>query len=210
MRHSKHFIAASLAGLAAAALATGALAQTVADVDADNHQRGCVETDKLMGDKFIVVDGYRYGGCLPKGAENNLDAVRLLIKAANGLGQLRDNRYGGGAVRYLVLGDTTPKMRIVGAGTWMGQPADVRLEWDYRVPGVRFFVTHADKSQDIWVTADPRKPVTGGTGHLDQPELFGKGPVDGVVEVTWKEKPLGVYAGASDMSSQELLSRWPI
>src|SRR5688572_19281700 len=97
---------------------------------------------KVHGGSWFVVDGYKYGGQLPVGSDKNLDALRMLIKAADGMGQLRDNQYGGAL--YLVIGDTTNAMRVNAKGTWNGQPANVVLDWDYRVPGVRLDVQSPD------------------------------------------------------------------
>jgi hypothetical protein len=230
MRYGNFLVAVAVAGLATAAVATSALAQAgaappsvnagpVTDPDAilqlNNaklagggiEQRGCVASDKVYGDDTVAIDGYKYGGCLARGADKNLAAMRVLIEAAQATGQFRNNAYGFATqlAYYLVLGDTTTMMRIEGSGTWQGQKVDVRMDWDYRVPGVRFYITHADKSQDITVAADPRNNPAGRTGHREQPELFGNGAKNGVMLASWKEKPAGVYAGAADMSPQELL-----
>jgi hypothetical protein len=93
-----------------------------------------------------------------------------------------------------------------GSGTWNGEPAKVRLDFDYRVPGVRLFVTKPDGTQDITVVADSRKSPTGRLGHLEQPELFGAGPLDGVKLAAWKEKPMGVYSGPATMAPEDVLA----
>jgi hypothetical protein len=208
MRYRNQLVAASLAGFAMA-LSTAAAAQTLdsiaREINGNNEQRGCVATDKVYGEKFIVIDGYRYGGCLPVGADKNMDAMRVLIKAAQGTGQWRDNRYGGGGERYLVIGDTSTKKQIVGKGTWNGQPASIRMDWDYRIPGLRFQVTRGNAAPDIWVATDPRVKPGGQTGSLEQPELFGGGPRTGVQLAAWKEKTPGTYAGPSDIPAEELL-----
>jgi hypothetical protein len=171
-------------------------------------QRGCETSDKVIGTQPIPIDGYLYGGCLAKGADKNVDAMRVLVKASQATGQYRNVAYGFSTVAtYLVIGDTTPMMRIEGKGSWQGESnVKVRMDWDYRVPGVRLYVTHANGSQDITVMADPRVSPTGRFGHLDQPELFGSGPLTGVQLATWKEKPAGVYSGPSDANAQELLA----
>jgi hypothetical protein len=135
----------------------------------------------------------------------------VLIKASQATGQFRNVAYGFAAqvAVHLVIGDTTPSMRVEGAGTWQGENVKVRLDWDYRVPGARLFITHANGSQDIFVAANPTVSPTGRLGHLEQPELFGNGdmgPVNPTALVAWKEKPLGVYSGASDMSPQDMLA----
>jgi hypothetical protein len=211
MPYGNQLFAAALAGLAVAALTSSASASSLNSVarelNANNEQRGCAATDKVLGDKFIVVDGRRYGGCLPVGSDKNIDAVRVLIKAATATGQWRDNQYGGGAERYLVIGDTSPKKSIVGAGTWNGQQASIRMDWDYRIPGVRFYVTRQGAPAQISVVSDPRVPPTGPTGHIEQPELFGKGGArQGVQLAAWKEQPVGKYAGPSDIPGEELLT----
>jgi hypothetical protein len=159
MRFSKTLLAASLATLAATAF----VATATADV---------------LGAKPIAVDGYKYGGNLVVGADKNLDAVRMLIKAADAMGQLRDNQYGGS--QYLVLGDTTNAMRMDATGTWNGvKNAHVVLDWDYRVPGVRLDVTSQDgKSRTITVAAN---------------------------NLAWDEKTPGVFAGQAATSVPERL-----
>jgi hypothetical protein len=95
------------------------------------------------------VDGYRYGGELPVGSEKNLDALRVLIKAAEGTGMVRLQS------PYLVLGDTTNALRINGTGTYNGQKVRVVMDWDYRYPGVRMHVQSPDgKTQQITVARD--------------------------------------------------------
>ncbi len=235
MRYSNHFIAAAVAGLATAALSTGALAQKadeaairaaaaaagITDPDAiaqlinpklsgvGLEQWGCRPTDKVYGSDNFAFEGFRYGGCLARGADKNPDAFGVLVKAAQATGTYRNNAYGfrNGPNGWIVLGDTTALARVMGSGTWMGETnAGVRIDYDLRIPAVRLQITHADGKQDIWVTTDPRKHPTGRNMHLEQPELFGDGPLDGYVQATWKEEPAGVYAGASDMSSEELLA----
>jgi hypothetical protein len=152
----KSLIAASLAVLAATALVTTASAE-------------------VLGAKPITVDNFKYGGNLPVGSDKNLDALKVLIKAADSMGQLRDNQYGGSL--YLVLGDTTNAMRINADGTWNGQKAHVVLDWDYRVPGTRLDVTSADgKTRTIQVAA--------GTQAWDEktPGVFGGQAANPVAE----------------------------
>jgi len=97
MRYHKSMIAASLAVVAATAFAATASAEVV-------------NGKEVLGAKPIVVDNFKYGGNLPVGADKNLDALKVLIKSADSMGQLRDNQYGGAL--YLVIGDTTNAMRI--------------------------------------------------------------------------------------------------
>jgi hypothetical protein len=130
-----------------------------------------------LGAKAVVIDGYRYGGGLAVGADKNLDAVRVLIGAADAMGQLRDNQYGGST--YLVIGDTTNGMRVDADGTWNGAKSHVVLDWDYRVPGVRLDVTSADgKTRAITVAA----------GNL-----------------AWDEKTPGVFGGQAATSVNDRL-----
>ena len=159
-----HMIAASCAGVAAVALAGTAWAQAAAPAE------------KYLGSNFISIDGYRYGGQIPTGSDKNMEALNILIKVADAMGQLRDNQYGGST--HLVLGDTTPAKRIVGEGTWNGEKVSLRMDWDYRVPGVRIETTKANKSVDIQVAA--------GT-------------------LAWDEKSPGVYGKAAATSAQERL-----
>jgi hypothetical protein len=102
-----------------------------------------------LGTRPIQVDGYRYGGELPVGSDKNLDALRVLIKAAEGTGMVRLQS------PYLVLGDTTNALRINGTGTYNGQKVRVVMDWDYRYPGVRMHVQSPDgKTQQITVARD--------------------------------------------------------
>jgi len=158
MRNKTSLITASLAGLATTVFVTTAFADA-------------------LGAKPVAIDGYKYGGGLAVGADMNLDAVRVLIKTADAMGQLRDNQYGGST--YLVLGDTTNAMRIDADGTWNGAKSHVVLDWDYRVPGVRLDVTSADgKTRAITVAA----------GNL-----------------AWDEKTPGVFGGQAATSVAERL-----
>jgi len=181
------FIAVSLAGMAAAAVATGAWAQSA--------------PSKYVGATFISVDGFRYGGQIPVGADKNLDVLKGLIKVADVMGQLRDNQYGGSM--YLVLGDTTPAKRLVGAGTWNGDKVNLTMDWDYRVPGVRIDVTHADKSREIQVAAgnlacDEKTPgIFGGTAKTSANERL----------VLAYLMPSGVLAAARDSADTVKLSK---
>jgi len=124
MRYHKSMMAASLAVLAATALAATASAEVV-------------NGKEVLGAKPIVVDNFKYGGNLPVGADKNVDALKVLIKAADSMGQLRDNQYGGAL--YLVLGDTTNAMRINADGMRYGitsRSATVLLALAANTPGV--------------------------------------------------------------------------
>jgi hypothetical protein len=132
----------------------------------------------LLGPKFIAVDGYKYGGGLPVGVDKNLDALRVLIKAADAMGQLRDNQYGGS--QYLVLGDTTNAMRMVANGKVNGQPAHVVIDWDLRVPGIRIDVQSPDgKTRNVQVAAK---------------------------KLAWDESSPGIYGGPAQTSVEERLA----
>jgi len=161
-RIRQSLLAASLAVLAATALAGTASA---------------LPPGEMLGANAITIDGFKYGGNLPVGADKNVDALKVLIKAADAMGQLRDNQYGGSL--YLVLGDTTNAMRINAEGTWNGQPAHVVLDWDYRVPGARLDVSSPDgKTRTINVVAG---------------------------KLAWDEKTPGVFAGQAQTSVPERL-----
>jgi hypothetical protein len=130
-----------------------------------------------MGSNFVNIDGFKYGGQIPVGTEKtNLEVLKVLVEVADAMGQLRDNQYGGST--HLVLGDTTPSKRIVGEGTWNGEKVTLRMDWDYRIPGVRIETTKANKSVDIQVAA----------GRL-----------------AWDEKTPGVYGKAAATSANERL-----
>jgi hypothetical protein len=140
-----------------------------------------------IGAKPVIIDGYKFGGMLPAGSEKNLDPVRLLIKAADAMGQLRDNgpapiSYPAGTTAgnvYLVLGDTTIGLRIDADGTWNGQKSHVVMDWDYGTPAVRIDVKSADgKSRQVFVAAN---------------------------KLAWDEKLPGVYSGAAQTSANERL-----
>jgi len=162
MRYSKPLIAASLAVLAATAFVATASA---------------LPPGEMLGAKAITIDGFKYGGNLPVGPDKNLDALKVLIKSADSMGQLRDNQYGGSL--YLVLGDTTNAMRINAEGTWNGQKSHVVLDWDYRVPGMRLDVTSPDgKTRTIQVAA---------------------------ADKAWDEKTPGVFAAKASNSVPERL-----
>jgi len=157
----KTFLAASLAVIATAVIATTASAA------------------ELIGAKRFAFEGYYYGGNLPVGTETgkNPDFLRALIKAADAMGQLRDNQYGG--AMYLVIGDTTNAMRMNATGTWNGAKANVVLDWDYRVPGMRMDIQSPDgKTRTIQVAA---------------------------ADKAWDEKTPGVFAAKATNSVQERL-----
>jgi hypothetical protein len=152
----RNFLCVSGAALAASLLVTAASAE-------------------VLGNKPIGVDGYRYGGQLVAGADKNLDALRVLIKAADGTGMVRL----GPPRNYLVLGDTTNALRINGTGTYNGQQAHVVMDWDYRYPGVRLNVQSPDgKTGQITVAKDT---------------------------LAWDEKTPGVYGGAAQTSAIDRL-----
>src|SRR5665213_2481966 len=152
-------IAASLAALATTVFVTTAFADA-------------------LGAKPVAIDGYKYGGGLAVGADMNLEAVRVLIKTADAMGQLRDNQYGGST--YLVIGDTTNAMRMVANGIWNGLMAHVVIDWDLRVPGVRIDVQSPD-----------------GKAHTDVEVADGK--------LAWDESSPGIYKGPALTSAQERL-----
>ncbi len=170
MTYLKPILTAAMAGMAIAAVSAAQAAAPAAPAAAP-------AAGAKLGAMPMVVDGYKYGGLLPVGSDKNLDAVRMLIKAADGMGQLRDNQYGGAL--YLVIGDTTNAMRVNGTGTWNGQKANVVLDWDYRVPGVRLDVTSPDgKTRNITVAAN---------------------------NLAWDEKTPGVFAAKAANSAAERL-----
>jgi hypothetical protein len=164
------FLKSILAGAAAAAAIA---AFTTAGASAPPLPAGA----KIYGGSWIVVDGYKYGGQLPVGADKKADELRMLIKVASGLGQMRDNQYGGS--QYLVLGDTSSAMRVNATGTWNGQKANVVLDWDYRVPGVRLDVQSPDgKSRTVTVAAN---------------------------NLAWDEKTPGIFGGKATTTRDERL-----
>jgi hypothetical protein len=125
----RNFLSVSGAALAASILVTAASAE-------------------VLGTKFIDVDRFKYGGNLVVGADKNLDAMRVLIKAADGIGMVRLQ------AGMLVIGDTTNALRIDGNGTYNGQKAHIVMDWDYRYPGVRLNVEATPGKPVITVAAD--------------------------------------------------------
>jgi len=111
----RNFLSVSGAALAASILVTAASAE-------------------VLGTKFVDIDRFKYGGNLVVGADKNLEAMRVLIKAADGTGMVRLQ------AGMLVIGDTTNALRIDGNGTYNGQKAHIVMDWDYRYPGVRLNV----------------------------------------------------------------------
>jgi hypothetical protein len=96
--------------------------------------------------------------------------------AANAVGQVRGNQYGGST--YLVLGDTSAALRINADGTWNGKQAHVVFDYTYRVPGVRLDVKYADGKREITVAA---------------------------ADKAWDEKTPGVFGGQAKTSVNERL-----
>jgi hypothetical protein len=157
-------LAVSLAAVAAASLTVSASAETY-------WEKGGNSTKER-----VAFDNAYYGGLLPVGFDENADAVRVLIKAANAVGQLRGNQYGGST--YLVVGDTSAAMRISAEGTWNGKPADVVFDYTYRVPGVRLDVTYEDGTREITVAA---------------------------MDMAWDEETPGMFGGEAQTSANERL-----
>ena len=105
MTYLKPILTAALASMAIAAVTSAQAAAPAAAPAAAAPAAAAPAAPKVLGAMPIVVDGYKYGGQLPIGADKNLEPLKMLIKAADAMGQLRDNSYGGAL--YLVLGDTT-------------------------------------------------------------------------------------------------------
>ena len=142
MRMMGPMLAASLATLAAVSFSGAAAAQAAAAAPP------AAAAPATLGTKFVAIDGYKYGGRLPVNTDKNLDAVRLLIKAADATGNLR-----GSVGPYLVLGETTAALRINAEGKWNGKPAHVVFDFTDRVPGVRLDVTYQGGAREITVVA---------------------------------------------------------
>jgi hypothetical protein len=166
----RNFLFVAGAALAASLFVSGAYAAAPA------ASAAAAAAPAVLGTKSVSVDGYRYGGKLVVGADKNLDALRVLIKAAEGTGMVR---LGLEARDFLGLGDTTNALRINGTGTYNGQQARIIMDWDYRYPGVRLHVQSPDgKTQQISVVKDT---------------------------LAWDEKTPGVYAGAAQTPAVERL-----
>lgn len=143
MRRTAAMLTASLSAVAMVGSVTGSTAQTVP----------APQAAQTLGSNSIVIDGYRYGGNLPVGADKNPDALRVLIKASDAMGMLRANH--NGAAQWLLLGDSTAGWMLDGAGKWNGVDSHVLIGIDYRVPGIRAEITSADnKTHQITVAAD--------------------------------------------------------
>src|SRR5262249_15238487 len=66
-------VAASIAALAALGFAAAASAASTSAATAS----------KYVNTTWIVVEGHRYGGQIPIGADKNLEALKVLIKVAD-------------------------------------------------------------------------------------------------------------------------------
>jgi hypothetical protein len=91
----------------------------------------------------IVIDGVPYA--LPKGAADNVDAVRVLIAAAQAQGMIRN------IIR--VVGDSAMGIQYRATGTMGGESVSLTLGFEYRLPALRLDVTHADKSRTITIAS---------------------------------------------------------
>ncbi len=122
------------------------------------------------------IDGYYYE--LPKGSDANLDAVRALILASDGMGQTRRGSNAAGSTTNS-LGGITASYEYKGSGTFNGAKADVvSIHFDYRIPAVRTDVTYADGKRVVTVAADG---------------------------VTWDESTPGLFSAASKESVADRL-----
>jgi len=165
MGRTAAMLMASLSVLAMVGSVTGSTAQTAP------------QAAQTLGSNSIIVDGYRYGGNLPVGADKNLDALRVLIKASDAMGMLRANH--NGAAQWLLLGDSTAGWMLDGDGKWNGVDSHVQIGVDYRVPGVRAEITSVDKkTHQITVVAD---------------------------KLAWDEKTPGVFGGQAANSVNDRL-----
>jgi hypothetical protein len=127
------------------------------------------------------IDGYYYH--LPEGAKNNLDAVRALIAAGNGMGMVRvatwQNTITEGDGSRPCIGCTTDAFEYRGSGLFDGkQVKAIRIHFDLRVPAARIDVTPAEGARTVSVA---------------------KG------DVTWDEATPGVFKAASSVKAAERL-----
>ncbi len=102
----------------------------------------------------IDVDGFYYH--LPEGAKNNLDAVRALIVASNGMGMTRVANWQNSITENdgsrPCIGCTTDSFEYKATGTFNGAPVKlVSIKFDLRIPAVRTDVTAADGSRSVTV-----------------------------------------------------------
>jgi hypothetical protein len=140
-------------------------------------------TGAPAGTKFVKVevDGYYYH--LPEGSKNNMDAVRVLVNASNGMGMSRittwvnDITEGDGS--RSCLGCATDSFEYRGSGMFDGKQAKlVSLKFDYRFPAIRTDVTLADGSRTVTVAKQ---------------------------NVTWDESTPGTFKAASKQPAAERL-----
>jgi len=132
-------------------------------------------------DVKVDVDGKFYQ--LPEGAKNNLDAVRVLLTAANGLGMARvatwQNDITENDGSRMCVGCTTDMYEYKGSGLFDGQQAKVvSIHFDLRTPAARIDVTGADGVRTVTVVKD---------------------------KLTWDEKTPGVFKATSTASPTERL-----
>jgi hypothetical protein len=136
-----------------------------------------------------AVDGYYYE--LPAGAaQNNLEAVRALIKASDAHGLTRNNGTGANC-----LACTIPSFELKGAGMYNGiADAEVLIDFDYRFQAIRADVTRkSDKARTITVAA------RGLVWDETTPGIFNKAGATPPLERLWPAYILPsqvVYAGA--------------
>jgi hypothetical protein len=91
----------------------------------------------------MEIDGIPY--LLPAGAAKNVDAVKVLIAAAEAQGMIRN------IVR--IVGDSAMMVQYRATGTMAGEKVSLTVGLDYRLPAVRMDVTHADKTREITVAS---------------------------------------------------------
>jgi hypothetical protein len=134
--------------------------------------------------KFVKtnVDGHFFH--LPQGSDKNLDAVRALIDASDGIGMTRVaswvNTITEGDGSRPCIGCSTDSFEYRGSGLFNGQQAKlVSLKFDYRFPAIRTDVTLADGTRTVTVAKQ---------------------------NLTWDETTPGVFKGPSnDKAADRLL-----
>jgi hypothetical protein len=147
---SASIVIATLAG------STAALAQAPAPARVSATNAIPPPTGAPAGTVFtkVAVDGYFYH--LPQGSDKNLDAVRVLVAASDGMGMTRvatwvNNIQDGDGTRSCI-GCSTDSFEYRGTGMFNGQQVKVvSLKFDYRFPAIRTDVTLPDGTETVTV-----------------------------------------------------------
>lgn len=148
---------------------------------------------------LVVIDKFKYD--LPAGAAKNVDAVRALIAASDALGMLRQNAYVGAT--HNVLGSSTNQWTYFANGTMNGEPASVRVDWDYKVGAARMGSDLAPGIR-MQVERDAKRKMDG--MHVNSSSCVDcKEVVVASGDLSWDESKPGVFKQAGKTSAAERL-----